>query len=174
MPESGDQGNLIVRCGFCGSEYPASKSACPACHHGAPELKTSTLVVKTPFTVRVTRIGCDAFGPDSRLALQFMPSAFCLTLPLVQPVTLGRELFAALEADQILPPLKTFQHGVSRQHCLFKRQSNHLVVLDLGSTNSTHLNGQRLIPYEEHGVSHGDELILGTLRIILVFQHHEG
>jgi pSer/pThr/pTyr-binding forkhead associated (FHA) protein len=44
------------------------------------------------------------------------------------------------------------------------------MVMDLGSRNGTYVNGRLLRPHEEHVLAHGDELVLGTLHVILFFQ----
>jgi pSer/pThr/pTyr-binding forkhead associated (FHA) protein len=55
-------------------------------------------------------------------------------------------------------------HAVSRQHAQLRRCEDRWYVLDLGSTNGTHLNGRQL----DAGFAFpGDELQLADLRVVL-------
>ncbi len=51
--------------------------------------------------------------------------------------------------------------AVSRRHCeIVKRESDYYLV-DTGSTNGTRLNGETLLPHQEHLLAHGDRIHLG-------------
>lgn len=60
--------------------------------------------------------------------------------------------------------------GVSRRHALLRRQNDTIVVIDLGSANSTFLNGQRIIPNEPRILRDGDEMRLGRLVMRATFE----
>jgi pSer/pThr/pTyr-binding forkhead associated (FHA) protein len=110
--------------------------------------------------------------PGSPVLLQFLPSGMCITLALDRPTVLGRHSFAASPTpDRVvdLSHLGAEKHGVSRQHCLLRRQGAHLILTDLGSTNGTYLNGERISPHRPHRLSEGDRLILGTLHLVVFF-----
>ena len=66
------------------------------------------------------------------------------------------------ELDVIFPQ----RSGVSREHLRIARQGNRLVVVDLGSTNYTLLDGQRLIPNIEYTLQDGMVLTLAERRPI--------
>ena len=59
---------------------------------------------------------------------------------------------------------------VSRQHARITRQGKLVVIEDLGSTNGTHLNGQRLIPHQPRVLRDGDEIRLGKLVCHIFFK----
>src|SRR5690349_562684 len=59
-----------------------------------------------------------------------------------------------------LTPYGAQEKGVSRIHASLKRGDETLVIVDLGSVNGTHLNGQRLIPNQPRVVRDGDEIRL--------------
>ncbi|MCA9069590.1 MAG: FHA domain-containing protein [Planctomycetaceae bacterium] len=63
--------------------------------------------------------------------------------------------------------------AVSRRHCEVRVQGSDLVLYDLGSSNGTYVNGQRLHPREIRILRNGDQLRLGKL-VILVSYHHPG
>lgn len=57
---------------------------------------------------------------------------------------------------------------ISRRHALIEQRSGQWTVTDLGSTNGTALNRQKLAPQQPTPLTSGDELIVG--RLFLRFQ----
>ncbi|MBN1679573.1 MAG: FHA domain-containing protein [Anaerolineae bacterium] len=114
------------------------------------------------------------FPPNDNVILQFLPSGTCVLATLERTLTLGRQIGDTTENLLDLTHLRAKQHGVSREHCQLRRRDNHLIVIDLASTNGTYLNGKALLPYQEHIVAHGDELIIGTLHLLITFTSVNG
>jgi pSer/pThr/pTyr-binding forkhead associated (FHA) protein len=89
-----------------------------------------------------------------------------LEVALMRPARLGRSdpsqnIFPEVDLTDDL----ALEHGVSREHaCVFAR-GRTILVEDLGSTNGTLLNGERLDPYIPETLEHGDQLQLGKLLI---------
>jgi len=69
------------------------------------------------------------------------------------PVTVGR----LPECDIVLA-----DSNVSRRHAEVRRQGNGFVVVDLGSTNGTKVNG---VGVRERRLADGDELRVGNTRL---------
>jgi pSer/pThr/pTyr-binding forkhead associated (FHA) protein len=67
---------------------------------------------------------------------------------------LGRDEDVAIRVDEPL---------VSRRHARIKRRGEGWVVVDLGSTNFTRVNGQRV--RREQELEHGDEIRLGRTKL---------
>ena len=65
----------------------------------------------------------------------------------------GRDEDLAIRVDEPL---------VSRRHARLERRGNAWVVVDLGSTNFTRVNGERVL--HERELVHGDELQLGRAK----------
>lgn len=57
---------------------------------------------------------------------------------------------------------------ISRQHCMVRVQSSDVVLRDLGSTNGTVVNGQRV--QGELTLQHGDQIQLGPLVLEVLIQ----
>ncbi len=53
--------------------------------------------------------------------------------------------------------------NVSRRHAEVRRQGNDVVVVDLGSTNGTRVNG---VPVHERALADGDQITVGTTVIV--------
>lgn len=58
--------------------------------------------------------------------------------------------------------------AVSRRHAEIRNREGTLVVVDLGSTNGTKLNGEDLAPGEERPLADGDEITVGEHCRLLV------
>ena len=61
--------------------------------------------------------------------------------------------------------------AVSRRHARIFHEYDLYRIEDLGSSNGTFINGQRLMPKEVRALRHGDELRLGRLVMMVSFRH---
>ncbi len=82
---------------------------------------------------------------------------------------LGRE-----GQEQVVPDvnLNTYggrEKGVSRVHAALRRDRNQVLLIDLGSTNGTRLNGQTVTAHQAVKVENGDEIRLGKLMMKINF-----
>ncbi|MGJ3240695.1 MAG: FHA domain-containing protein [Anaerolineae bacterium] len=66
-----------------------------------------------------------------------------------------------------LTPFYAHDRGVSRKHARLTMRHTRLTIADLGSTNGTYVNNQRLEPNIEYPIKAGDELRLGFLALNL-------
>ncbi len=72
--------------------------------------------------------------------------------------------------DLDLGPYGAAEKGVSRRHAAIRRGEDTLTLIDLGSTNGTHLNGQRLNPHQPRVLRDGDEIRMGKLVFHIFFK----
>jgi pSer/pThr/pTyr-binding forkhead associated (FHA) protein len=73
------------------------------------------------------------------------------------------------QPDVTLNEFGAVDKGVSRRHIAITCKANLVYVSDLGSTNGTWLNGNRLFPHSERLMRAGDTLQLGELRMVVRF-----
>lgn len=71
--------------------------------------------------------------------------------------------------DVDLSEHNAFTNGVSRSHAMLVVKDQKLMLKDLGSTNGTRLNETICEPGKEYRLRHGDELMLGRLRLQVSF-----
>lgn len=85
--------------------------------------------------------------------------------------TLGRNDPATHSFPDVdLTPYGGIEAGVSRRHAKVTRLGeDRYYIMDLSSTNFTHINGERLEAFEPKVLADGDEIFLGTLKLIF---HH--
>ncbi len=183
MPDSPEVTNsvpqYIMRCLKCGKHIPGQAVRCPQCGTaiapGTVEIESN---INTPlvqankavaFTEPEKRQTSSLFPPDASALFRVIPWGTSFAVKVDQPLILGR---SADGSDQLLFDLTDYrgqEHGVSRQHCELVRRGTKLYVSDLRSTNGTFLNGKQLPPHQEHKLSHGDRLVLGTLQMLVLF-----
>jgi hypothetical protein len=109
---------------------------------------------------------------NSWISLHLMDSGKILPLASRNEFTLGR----LSEGQPIMPdidltPYQAYASGVSRLHAVVKRDADRVVVMDLGSSNGTYVNGRRINPHVEESLSHGDILALGKLKIQVLLRN---
>jgi hypothetical protein len=82
---------------------------------------------------------------------------------------LGREGHEQLVPDLNLNPYGAREKGVSRVHAALRRDRAQVLLIDLGSTNGTRLNGKPLAAHQPIRVENGDEIRLGKLILTINF-----
>jgi hypothetical protein len=117
------------------------------------------------------RQGIAQFELEDSATLHIVGAPIMLSLSLDKPIVLGRKILPGNEERLDLSEFNAFQHGISRRHCQLQRQGKRLILMDLGSSNGTYLNDERLLPYTHYIVAHGDYLVLGTLGLEILFDH---
>ncbi len=100
------------------------------------------------------------------VTLHLMDTGQMLPLAERSEFTLGR----ISEGQPIMPdvdfsPYQAYASGVSRLHAVIKRDGNRVLLMDLGSSNGTYVNGKRLSPNTEQVINNGDVIALGKLKM---------
>lgn len=83
--------------------------------------------------------------------------------------TLGREGADNDPPDVNLGPHGAREKGVSRKHALLRVDRRQLLLMDLGSSNGTWLNGTQVAANEPVRLESGDEIRLGKLSLRVRF-----
>lgn len=109
---------------------------------------------------------------DAVISLHLVDSGKILPLAGRVEFSLGR----ITEGQPILPdidltPYDAYPQGVSRLHAALKIVNQRMVIVDLGSSNGTRVNGQKIVPNIDYPLNHGDIIALGRLKIQLLLRH---
>jgi len=168
----------MIKCSNCGYENVSGTLFCVEC--GAQLDGIETL---TTHTIAQDQIAEDLKDKDaameppsspvnSWISLHLMDSGKILPLASRTEFTMGR----LSEGQPIMPdidltPYQAYASGVSRLHAVVKREANRTVVMDLGSSNGTYLNGRRINPHTEEELKHGDVVALGKLKIQVLLRN---
>jgi hypothetical protein len=163
-------------CPYCAYENREGILFCEECGQpfvgGTDTLATSRLVQndQVGFQGRVTW-GTARFDSGSSLVVHIRDHAEPIVLDAKEEILLGRsDPHSSTRPGLDLAPFGAAEQGVSRQHAVIRRGEDTLTLVDLGSTNGTHLNGQRLIPNQPRVLRDGDEIRMGKLAFHIFFK----
>jgi hypothetical protein len=157
-------------CPNCGKKNGAKETYCYSCGH---LLKLPTGLTQ-PITDldHHTRFGTAHFGEKSTLYLAIRGVSEPFKINLRGEMIIGRSSpKSALGPDIDLASFNAEKLGVSRLHAALKRTGDTVSLMDLQSSNSTFVNGQRMYPHEVRVLRDGDEVRLGKLVIKVIFRH---
>ena len=165
---------LMNICPFCERNNHDDVNVCRNCGRSLARFTgMSTLLVDDAGAIGgFSAPGSDYFGPKMSIILKLRNAQELITLPIENETTLGRVSPArtAHQPDVDLSYFKAYENGVSSRHARLEREAHHLILTDLGSTNGTFRNGQRLLPYQPAIIRSGDEIRLANLTVLLYFQ----
>lgn len=163
-------------CPYCTTENMEGILFCEEC--GQPffgnttVLSTTQLVNQEKANVqgRVTW-GTARFDDESAIIIRVRDHEESLIISPKDEMLLGRaDAQALVVPDLDLSAFGGAEQGVSRRHAIIRRGEDTLILEDLGSTNGTHLNGQRLSPDQPRVLRDGDEIRMGRLVFHIFFK----
>jgi len=163
---------------------------CPNCHHQempgslfCSECGAQLVLSEVPTTQHIQRNPSDmlAIQPppksppsppiqqavsEAAISLHMVDSGQVLQLTGQSEFTMGR----VSEGQPILPDVdlskyEAYSQGVSRLHAALKIANSRVVITDLGSSNGTRVNGQKIVPHVDYPLNHGDMIALGKFMI---------
>jgi pSer/pThr/pTyr-binding forkhead associated (FHA) protein len=163
---------------------------CPNCHHseiagslfcsecGAQLITTGNLtthafnstapdIIQAPAESMPSASGTSTIGIESEgISLHLLESGEVMYLSGRMEFSVGR----ATDGQPILPdvdlsPFDAYAQGVSRLHATIKIVDHGVVITDLGSSNGTRVNGQKIVPHIDYPLNHGDVMALGKFKI---------
>ena len=115
--------------------------------------------------------GTARFDEQSYIIMHIRDAAEPVTLQPDKRTVLGRtDNSSPQQPDLDLTPFGALEKGVSRIHAAIYRNDDTLTIVDMGSANGTHLNGQRLVPDQPRVLRDGDEIRLGKLVAHIYFK----
>lgn len=118
------------------------------------------------------RWGTARFDDQTRLILRVTDSSHILHVDAHKPngVILGRtDPESGRKPEVDLTMFEAMELGVSRRHARLDIHDESLYVTDLGSANSTYLNGLRLTAHQPRILRDSDEIRLGHLKLQVTF-----
>lgn len=115
--------------------------------------------------------GTARFGENAAIIMHIRDVKEPIVLQPAKQTILGRADASNIEQPDLdLTPYGALEKGVSRIHAAISRSEDTLTLVDMGSANGTHLNGQRLIPDQPRLLRDGDEIRLGRLVTHIYFR----
>lgn len=116
--------------------------------------------------------GISSFTPGDMLRLEIEGSPEpVLFEPKTEAIFGRRDPATGAIPDIDLTPFAGYRMGVSRRHAAIRQNNEQSLDLwDLGSSNGTYLNGQRLNAHRPYRLHNGDEIRLGQMLIRVSFE----
>ena len=163
-------------CPFCDHHNREGVMLCDHCGRSLSNLANlHTRVVDKPKTGDgFYWQGNGRFDQDTQILLCLTDSPEMLVLPEKLRFVLGRANGEQQIPDVDLSQFDGFERGVSSRHAALERTDDHLLLIDLDSTNGTYLNRQQLAPHQPAIVQDGAEIQLGKLTFRLYFEGGTG
>lgn len=116
--------------------------------------------------------GTARFNRQAKVIVHIRDAVEPVVLTPQDEMILGRADPTSQNAPSLdLTPFGAQEKGVSRVHAAIRRGEDTLTLVDLGSVNGTHLNGQRLNPNQPRVLHDGDEIRLGKLVCHVYFKY---
>jgi hypothetical protein len=162
----------VVQCPNCGYENPDHEILCIRC--GLPlEITrdgTTRRLESAADAANFPRWGTARLGKERKLLLHIRGHDKPLVVHISDTLILGRRDADTGDAPEIdLADYGAQELGVSRRHAAILVEDDALKVMDLGSANSTFMNGQKLIAHQARILRDGDELRLARLVVRINF-----
>lgn len=176
----------MQKCANCGHDNRPGVMYCENCGVGlggeAPletksidastEEEKAQLGIEESVLIDVRVQGAALFGENDVLRLDIEGSSDPIILkPEAETIFGRRDPATGAMPDVDLTPFAGYRMGVSRRHAAIRFGDEQLLNLwDLGSSNGTYLNGERLNAHRPYRLHDGDELRLGQMMIRVRFQ----
>jgi len=153
-----------IVCAYCGSPLEHSEDS-PSTTRNV-DMETNVLPKPTQEFVART------YDPPVKgIALYTTESEVPITIQLDAQFTLGRKMTGEMDESFVdLRPFGAYENGVSRRHAMIRRTQTGYELVDLGSTNGTWLEKQRIVPNRPYPLINGSKIFLGRLQLIIIFQ----
>lgn len=104
------------------------------------------------------------------IQLEVVGAASTLSLtPSGESIVGRRDPISNSAPDVDLTSFAAYRMGISRRHAALRVADDRVELLDLGSSNGTFVNGQRLVPRQPHVLHSGDEIGLGRMLLRIRF-----
>ena len=166
-PARAAQEDDVLTCPECGTANAPGEFFCRQCGAMLVQTGEDTQPLETSSARDATY-----FDDTMTLALEIVETGDVIRVrPRHNELVIGRlSPESVMIPDVDLSPYQADVKGVSRLHAALRRQGTTLVLTDMGSLNSTYINGQRVHAHEVRVIQDGDELQFGRLRVRARFE----
>lgn len=178
MEETITGNSLQNKCPDCGSENAVGLLVCGTCGAMLKGDQPETKKLKVADVEEIVQHQVDGtprktmFPNDGVITLRIRERESVLRYDFVRKskLVIGRRDKQHGNAPDIdFYDLAGYVLGVSRRHALLHLIENEIFVEDVGSSNGTSVDGERLAPYERKRLYSGAEVRMGQLRFTVHF-----
>ena len=163
----------MFKCSKCGTPYTLDDTVCAQCGHVLFDPDRSTVALQIdPNLLRLRRTQPlnGAPRPEKSVSLVVRGMVERFVFEQGTEIVLGRTDWRPADRGHFdLTRYGGRDRGVSRTHALLRFTGEAITVTDLGSSNGTFVNTERLEPHQPHPLHAEDKLMLGSLSMIVRF-----
>jgi hypothetical protein len=165
-------------CPHCNSWNEIDALFCQACHFpldgGSKDVPTTREKIEVE-TVVLAEIGFDGAEhplqiPPTGIAIYSWTDHTPIAVVTSPQLVLGRSMPGQPDDARIidLKSFDAFENGVSRRHAAIRQVEGGYEIIDLGSSNGTWLEKQRLVPRRSYPLPGVSRIVLGRLHLIVL------
>ena len=163
-----------VVCRACGSTNPVRAIYCRNCNTNlrdlaGPQDQTLHVSVKDESRVPSMQTRQAYFGRNAQLYVRVVDADAQILCDVRPTVTLGRNSQEEGAPHLDLSEYGAAEEGVSRKHARITRLNATVMIEDLGATNGTFVNDERLQHMKPYVLCDGDAIRLGNLELEVIF-----
>jgi pSer/pThr/pTyr-binding forkhead associated (FHA) protein len=169
----------MLNCSNCGQENREGMLFCENCGFSLTDAAVGQATIATrrmpndpDESIAKATWGAARFQPGTSVILHIKDAPEPLKITPAGRLIVGRsDANSTVHPDIDLANFGAIEKGVSRQHAAIELSGEEtLMVLDVGSSNGTYLNGQRLLPNQPRVLRDGDEVRFGKLIAHIYFK----
>ncbi|WP_119072275.1 FHA domain-containing protein [Aggregatilinea lenta] len=159
----------VVFCETCGTNLSGVSLSTKSLESARASVAPSSVESSVLLSVKIQ--GAETFAAEDTLRLEIEGSSDPVLLnPKAETVFGRRDPATGSMPDIDLTPFAGYRMGVSRRHAAIRHGDEQTLDLwDLGSSNGTFLNGQRLSAHRPYRMRDGDEIRLGQMVVRVFF-----
>ena len=132
---------------------------------------TRTTDVQTTFTGKAGEwLYDESVIPVGSIAVYVEGASKPVFLSSEKEFLVGRKVDENSEVLLDLSTLGGYHLGLSRLHALIRRNAHGYEIMDLGSSNGTWLNDERLVAHRPYPLTNGSQLRLARMRLFVVYR----
>jgi pSer/pThr/pTyr-binding forkhead associated (FHA) protein len=168
----------MIICSNCTHSNREGMLFCENCGYSITEAAIGTATVPTrridndpDDSIAKATWGSARFSAGTSIIVHIRDANESITLESKKRIIFGRsDTTSTINPDVDLTAHGAIDKGVSRQHAAIEVSEETVMLLDVGSSNGTFLNGQRLLPNQPRLLRDGDEVRFGKLVAHIYFK----
>jgi hypothetical protein len=134
-------------------------------------LATRNTEMQTPSFDRMAELAVDdSMIPENGIAIYVEGVSKPVFLYSSDEFVMGRRVGETAGILLDLSPLGGYHMGLSRRHALIQRTDHGYGITDLGSSNGTWVNQERLKPHKAYPLASGSQIRLARMRFLVVYR----